>query len=646
VLGGPVSSREGDSDSSSSSNNNGEMQFIPPEKKRELAAAIEKFQPKLEEILNKFPQLRKKAVQRVKELNKEAAKNAIEFLFLPLKTRYEDIPGVVSHLDAVEANAIERSEDIHSENEDEDESLMAVMMKPRNRPVPYERYNINLIVDNNETLSTGAPVIYEENPLYYNLIGRTEHLSQFGAYLTDFSLIKAGSLHRANGGYLVLNARDVLIQPFSWEALKRCLRTGAIKIESLGAEYGFISTVTLQPEPIKLDVKVALVGDRLLYYLLCELDPDFNELFKVAADFNDEMDRSPEACQLFAQMMATLAKEKELKPLDKEAVAAMIEQAARQVGDQEKLSTHMRSCTDLLCESDYWARMDDASVVGSQHVRKAIDQQIYRADRIRALIYEQIRRGIMLVDVKGSHVGQVNGLSVMTLGSLMFGRPSRITATARLGRGKVVDIEREVELGGALHSKGVMILSSFLSSHYALDCPLCVSANLVFEQSYGMIEGDSASMAELCALLSTLADVPVRQDFAITGSVNQFGQAQAIGGVTEKIEGFYDVCVAVGLTGDQAVLVPESNVPHLMLRPDVLEAVDQGKFSVYTYSTVNEAMKLLTGKEAGERGADGSYPPDTINHLVDERLHEFAELTRKFSSEGGSDSEEKINGEA
>jgi len=326
--------------------------------------------------------------------------------------------------------------------------------------------------------------------------------------------------------------------------------------------------------------------------------------------------------------------------MDRVAVSAMIEQAARQVGDQEKLSTHMRSCVDLLCESDYWAEVEKATVIGSEHVKKAIDQQIYRSDRIRELIYEQIRRGILLVDIEGSRVGVVNGLSVMSLGSLSFGRPSRITATARLGRGKVLDIEREVELGGPLHSKGVMILSSLLSSRYALDCPLCLSANVVFEQSYGLVEGDSASMAELCVLLSTLANVPIKQGFAITGSVNQFGEAQAIGGVTEKIEGFYDVCAAADLTGDQGVIIPESNLPHLMLRPDVLRAVDEGKFAVYSYKNVDEAMELLTGLTAGERDANGKYPVGTVNHLVDQRLHDFADMVREFSDTCNDDSED------
>ena len=421
---------------------------------------------------------------------------------------------------------------------------------------------------------------------------------------------------------------------FAWQALKRALRSGEARIESLGAELSLISTTTLRPAPIPLDVKVVLLGDRLLYYLLQEYDEDFNELFKVAADFSDEMDRSEESCQLYARMLATLAKESQLRSMDRDGVAAMIEQAARQAGDQEKLSTHMRGSADLLRESDYWAGVDGAEVIGADHVCKAIDQQIYRANRVQELVQEQIRRGTLMVDVEGECVGQVNGLSVMGLGNLDFGRPSRITATTRLGRGKVVDIEREVELGGSIHSKGVLILSSLLAARYARDCPLSLSASLVFEQSYGMVEGDSASMAEFCALLSSLSGLPIRQGLAITGSVNQHGKAQAIGGAVAKIEGFFDVCSAIGLTGDQGVLIPASNVKNLMLRPDVVEAAAKGQFSIYQYKDTDEAIALLTGVEAGEWDSKtDSYPKDTVNFLVDRRLHEMADLVKSFAEE-------------
>ena len=617
---------------------NKSQEELPPEKIAALKASIEELQPTFDELQQEYLQLKKKSVEVTQQLNKEAARNAIEYLFEPLKKMYKDLPGLLAHLDAVKDNVIERSQDIEAENKSTDEEFNIMNLMNRKKPVLYDLFKINLIVNNNETMAEGAPVVYEDYPLYQNLIGKVEYTSSLGAFTTDFSLIKGGSLHRANGGYLVVHARDVLMQPYAWEALKRSLRLRHIKIESLGETYGLISTSSLRPEPIDLNVKVVLLGDRLLYYMLQEYDPDFDELFKVAADFNDEMDRSPEACQLFARILGSISKEKDLRPMDPQAIAAMIEQAARHAGDQEKLSTHVRTFTDLVGESNYWAEADGADVIGVEHVRKAIDQHIYRHDRIRELIQDEIRRGTILVDVRGSRIGQVNGLSVMSVGKLAFGRPSRITATARLGKGKVVDIEREVELGGATHSKGVLILSSVLSSRYALDCPLCLSATLVFEQSYGMIDGDSASMAELCALLSVLSNTPIKQEWAITGSVNQFGEAQPIGGATEKIEGFFDVCKSVGLTGDQGVLIPASNVKHLMLRPDVIEAVEAGKFKVQAYNNVDEAIALLTGSKAGERGEDGSYPADSVNFLVDQRLREMADTLRKFSADdsGGS----------
>jgi lon-related putative ATP-dependent protease len=601
-----------------------DFQELPDEQKQAIEAAVELLQPKLQAVIQKIPQLKKMAREKIKDLTRDATRLAIEHLIAPCRKKYSEYADVVAYLDAVAADVIEHSDEFLRPRDDAPPMLVA---EPRGPALG--KYLVNLLVDN--TLAQGAPVVYEDYPYYQNLIGRVEHESQMGSLVTDFSLIKAGALHRANGGYLVVQARDVLMQPFAWEALKRALRSGHIQIESLGAALSLISTVSLQPEPIPLDVKVVLLGDRLLYYLLQQYDPDFDELFKVAADFNDEIDCTRENCQLYAQMLATLARSEKTRPLDRTAVAAVIEQAARQVSDKEKLSTHVRSIADLLRESDYWADADESETVLSDHVRKAVQQQIYRSDRIRERVHEEIRRGTLLVDTDGQRVGQVNGLSVISTGNLSFGRPSRITATARLGRGKVVDIEREVELGGAIHSKGVLILSSLLAARYAKDYPLSFSASLVFEQSYGMIDGDSASVAELCALLSALADVPIKQGLAITGSLNQHGEAQAIGGVNEKIEGFFDVCAAVELTGDQGVLIPASNAKHLMLRQDVVNSAASGKFSVYTYERLDDAIGLLTGIEAGKRDADDAYPPGTVNFLVNRRLRELADLQRAFA---------------
>jgi lon-related putative ATP-dependent protease len=608
-----------------------EFEQLTAEKRRDIEEAVETLQPKLQAIIKKLPQLRKQAREKVKELNRETAGYAIEHLISPLKRKYADCADVVTHLDAVEADVIEHADAFRTPS---DEAQMALAMFSH-RP-SLDQYRVNLLVDHGD--AEGAPVVYEDYPYYHNLIGRIDHRTQMGSLVTDFSLIKAGALHRANGGYLALQARDLLLQPFAWEGLKRSLRAGHIQIESLGAALSLFATVSLQPEPIPLDVKVVLLGDRLLYYLLQEYDPDFAELFKVAADFNDEIDRTPDNCQLYARMLATLAAHERARPMDPSAVALMIEQAARHVGDGEKLSTHMRSIADLLRESDYWAGQDAAEVITASHVANAVQQQIYRSDRVRQRIHEEIQRGTLLVDTEGQQVGQVNGLSVIALGSLSFGRPSRITATARLGRGKVVDIERETELGGAIHSKGVLILSSFLAARYAPDRPLSLSASLVFEQSYGLVEGDSASVAELCALLSALGNLPIKQSLAITGSVNQLGQAQAIGGVNEKVEGFFDVCRARGLTGEQGVLIPAANVKHLMLRPDVIEAAEDGEFAVYPYHHVDDALSLLTGVAAGQRDASGKYPAGTANARIDQRLQELIELQRIFLQKAEPDS--------
>lgn len=605
-----------------------DFEKLSEEKKKEIENAVEELQPKLQDVIQRLPQIRKLAREKIRELNREATRFAIEHLISQLKEKYQALPEVVSHLDAVEADVIENADQFRPPPEG-----VPPMLIPESRGPSFDQYVVNLLVDNADR--DGAPVIYEDYPYFHNLIGRIEHESHMGSLITHFSLIKAGALHKANGGYLVVQARDVLMQPFSWEALKRAIRSRNIQIESLGTAMSLISTVTLQPEPIPLNVKVVLLGDRLLYYLLQQYDPDFDELFKVSVDFNDETDCSEENCQLYAKLLASLAESEETRPMDRSAIALTIEQAARYVGDQEKLSTHMGSIADLIRESDHWAATDSAETISADHVRKAIDQQIYRSDRIRQRIHEEIRRGNLLVDTHGEKVGQVNGLSVLSLGKFYFGRPSRITATAGLGRGKVVDIEREVELGGAIHSKGVLILSSFLASRYAKDYPLSLSASLVFEQSYGMVDGDSASVAELCALLSTLAEVPIKQSLAITGSLNQHGQAQPIGGVNEKIEGFFDVCRAIGLTGDQGVLIPVANAKNLMLRQDVIDAVQARRFSVYTYSNIDEAISLLTGTEAGVRQLSGQYPAGTVNYQVDHRLRQLAELQRDFNDKSG-----------
>ncbi len=476
----------------------------------------------------------------------------------------------------------------------------------------------------------GAPVIYEDHPTYANLVGRIEHLQELGALVTDFTLIRSGALHRANGGYLLLDAIKLLQQPFAWEALKRALRTHEIKIESLGQALGLVSTVSLEPEAIPLDTKVVLLGDRLLYHLLATLDPEFGDLFKVMADFEQDMDRRRESDAAYANLVAGLVRKERLRSFGRGAVARVIEQAARLAGDAQKLSLNLRAIVDLLREADYCASRASRAMVAAEDVQAAIDAQRQRAGRLRQRMLEAIRRTTLLIDTSGEKVGQINGLSVVELGDHAFGHPTRITARARVGKGEVVDIEREVELGGPIHSKGVLILAGLLGARYAPRVPLSLSASIVFEQSYGGVEGDSASLAELCALLSAIADVPIKQGLAVTGSVNQHGEIQPIGGVNEKIEGFFDVCRERGLTGEHGVLIPRGNVQHLMLRTDVIAAVVERRFHVHAVSHVDEAIALLTGRAAGARGRDGAFPAGSVNALAEARLAMFAEDARRF----------------
>jgi lon-related putative ATP-dependent protease len=497
----------------------------------------------------------------------------------------------------------------------------------------FNRYRVNVLLAHD--LKEGAPVVHEALPSYNNLLGRIEHQALQGALITDFTMICAGALHRANGGYLLLDALKVLTQPFAWDALKRALASRQVNIESLAQITSLISTVSLEPEPIPLDVKVILIGEPFIYYLLSYYDPEFADLFKVQVDFDTRMDRSPDSQQQYAQLIATLARREDLLAFDREAVARVIDHSARLAEDNEKLATHMRSLTDLLQESDYWARDRQAGVVTASDVQRTIDAQVRRADRLRTRVQEEIQRGTIMIDTRGSKVGQINGLSVWMLGGFSFGQPTRITARVRMGKGRVVDIEREVEMGGPIHSKGVLILSHFLGARYALDYPLSLSASLVFEQSYGGVEGDSASSAELYALLSALAEVPLRQSLAVTGSVNQHGEIQAIGGVNEKIEGFFDICNNQGLSGEQGVLIPASNVKHLMLRHDVVAAVEAGRFAVYPVSSVDDGIELLTGITAGVRDAQGRFPEASINRLVEDRLVQFTTRMLELGRELG-----------
>ena len=621
-----------------------DFQKLPDEERKQFEEDIAEVQARLQEALPQARQWEREARKKVKELDRQVATFAVGGMMDELRDKYAELPDVVDYLNAVQRDVVENVDEFRKSDEAPQAIGVPLPRSATSAPL-LRRYQVNVLVDLSQ--SKGAPVVYESNPTYNNLIGRIEQLAQMGVLLTDFNLIKPGALHRANGGYLILDARQLLLQPYAWEGLKRALRSREVRIESLSQALSLISTVSLVPEPIPLDVKVVLIGDRMLYYSLVQLDPDFGELFKVEADFNEDMERTPESNLLYARLVATMARGEDLRPFDRGAVARVIERSARMAGDASKLSVHLLSIADLLREADYWASVAGNGVVTADDVQRAIDTQIHRADRVRERVHDRIQRGTILIDTSGERVGQVNGLSVVGLAKFAFGQPSRITARVRIGGGKVVDIEREVELGGPIHSKGVLILSSFLGARYAAEHPLSLSASLVFEQSYGGVEGDSASMAELCALLSALARVPIKQSFAMTGSVNQHGEAQPIGGVNEKIEGFFDVCKARGLTGEQGVVIPTSNVQHLMLRRDVVEAVEAGQFHIYPMRTVDEAIELLTGIPAGERDAEGNFPEGSINQLVEARLVELAEKQRAFSApaKGAEEEQEAVEEE-
>jgi lon-related putative ATP-dependent protease len=614
-----------------------EFRQLPEEERKQIEEDSNILQEELRETLHKAPQWQEESRQKFAELNREMAAGVVTHKIDVLRDAYQQQAKVVEYLNDVEEDIIANFRKFLPE-EQRRASLFGIELPGQEDEMHwFNRYRVNVLLAHDD--NGGAPVIYESLPSYNNLIGRIEHTAQQGALLTDFTMIQAGALHRANGGYLLLDALKVLVQPFAWEALKRALESRKVKIESLGQITSLISTVSLEPESIPLDVKVVLLGEPIIYYLLSYYDSEFADLFKVQVDFARDMQRSESSQQQYARLLATLVRKQQLMPFDRHAVARVIDQSARLADDNEKLSTHMRSIQDLMQESDYWARERGEATVNAVDVQQAIDAQIRRADRIRERLEEETLRGTIMIDTAGSKVGEINGLSVMLLGGYSFGRPSRISARVRLGKGNVVDIEREVKMGGPIHSKGVLILSHFLGARYALDYPLSLSASLVFEQSYGGIEGDSASSAELYALLSALAEVPIRQSLAVTGSVNQHGEIQAIGGVNEKIEGFFDLCNSRGLSGQEGVLIPASNVKHLMLRHDVVAAVEEGRFSVYPVKTVDEGIELLTGVSAGTRDADGNFTADSINRRVEDRLIHFSMQLQRFARAGKSEDE-------
>ncbi len=612
-----------------------DYQRLSPQEKQQEEAAERDLQQQVAGTLTRVRAQQKTAQDALDELDRQVTSFAIGHFIDALESRYGEFSEVKDYLEEVRRDIIDNVDIFRPEAEQA--NPLAQMLGGAAQETDLSRYKVNVVVDSCQ--QKGAPIVVESNPTYYNLIGEVEQEAQFGALVTDFTKIRAGAFHKANGGYLIMEARDVLTNPFSWDAVKRVLKDGRIEIEELGAQFRAFNTTTLEPEPIPANSKVVLIGEPWIYYLLFEYDDEFKRLFKVKADFGSDMDRDQKTVDEYALFVANHVRENKLRPFDREGVARIVEYGSRLAEDQKKLATRFSEVGDMVSEASFWAGQAGRELVAAEDVQKAIDEKIYRSNRIEERIREMIDRGVIMVDTEGAVVGQVNGLSVSMLGDYEFGRPSRITARTYVGRGNVIAIDREAELAGPIHNKGVMILAGYLGGRFAQDLPLSLSASLTFEQSYEGVEGDSASSAELYALLSSLAGVPVRQNLAVTGSVNQRGEVQPIGGATAKIEGFFDVCRTKGLTGDQGVLIPAQNVENLNLRQDVVQAVREGQFHIYQVRTVDEGIELLTGVPAGEK-VDGRYPEGTVNGRVAKRLEELARIYQEFSQAAEEEEEQ------
>ncbi len=610
-----------------------EYEALPKEERDKLDESGSFLTERLNDVLRQVRENEKATRDALAQLDRNVGLSAVGHHIDPLKEKYVDFPKVVAYLESVQEDILNNLDDFKPQGP---QPQIAGIRIPRQEP-SFERYEVNLFIDNHET--EGAPVVFEQNPTYTNLFGRIESIWQMGGVATtNFTLIKPGAIHRANGGYLIVDAREVLINPFAWDALKRCIRSGEIKIEDALEQYRFMTFVSLKPEPVPLQAKVIMIGSPWIYYLLYYLEPDYRKFFKVRADFDSRISRTPEIMQDYALFVATHCRNEGLLPFNRSGVAGLLEYASRIVEDQQKLSSQFMEIADLIREASYWAGKEGAAVVTREFVKRAIEEKIYRSNLIEERMQELFEDGTIMVDVEGAVVGQINGLSVITLGDYMFGRPSRLTARVYLGRAGMVNIEREVKLSGPIHDKGVLILTGYLGGKFAYDKPLSFSASLCFEQNYEGVEGDSASSTELYSLLSALSGVPIRQGIAVTGSVNQLGRVQPIGGVNYKIEGFYAVCKAKGLTGDQGVMIPKSNERHLMLSDEVVTAVREGRFHIWSVATIDEGIEILTGMPAGERTEDGSWPENTVNGLVDRRLREMLKQMKKF---GASEKDER-----
>lgn len=609
---------------------------LPEEEKRSLIDDLNAMQVEIEDSAQDLPQWEEKQRKETNSMREKFIKSTIKKPIDDLRAKHKGHKQVLDFLKSVQKYIIENVEEFMPAQDSQcgegSEDALSMLFSKMNKPEEdkFAKFKVNVVVKNEP--GSGAPIIHLDHPTQGNLVGRVERVQQYGALLTDFTLIKSGALHQANGGFLLIDARKLLLQPFSWDSLKRAIASKLIKIEAPSDETSF-TTISLDPQPIPLDVKVIMTGDADLYEVLSERDPDFADFFKVEADFGVIMDRTHENEIEYAKLIGSLSKKKKLRSLNRQAVAKVIEYSSRLAEDSRKLTAHIASIGDLLREADYWARKSHSNQIGKNHIEQAIEAQIYRSDRIKQMMLEQIDEGTILMDVEGERVGQINGLVVYNFSRNSFGKPARITTQVRMGKGDFLDIEREIELSGPIHTKGVLILQSLIANRFAKFSPLSLSASIVFEQSYGGVDGDSASSTEYYCLLSALTGIPIKQSIAVTGSINQFGEIQPIGGVNEKVEGFFDVCKHRGLTGTQGVIIPRTNVKDLMLREDILTAVDEGKFSIYAVDHVDDGIEILTGMKAGKADKNDKYPKGTINHAVQKSLEEYYKRYVHFAKE-------------
>ncbi len=599
------------------------------EEKEEMEKQSTEVQLKAMEIIRRIQNEEKKLKNKFRELEYKTGHFAVNYLIDDLKEKYEDYPMVVQYLGALQEDVLANLGDF--KDDDDEKQLPFPWLKRSGQEAAARKYFVNLVIDNKET--KGAPVVVETNPTYYNLIGRIEYENHLGTMTTDFTMIKGGALHKANGGYLILQAKDVLLNLQSWEVLKRVLTNKEIRIESIGEQYAILPMASLKPKPIPLDVKVILIGNPYLYHLLYRHDEDFRKLFKLKVDFEMEMDRTPENIRHMAGFISAHCQREDLKHFDRSGVARVVEYSSRLAEHQGKLTTCFNDIVEILYEADTWAAIAGHDIVSGRQVEKAIREKISRSDKYEKKLQEMIAEGKILLDLEGEKEGQVNGLAILDLGDYYFGKPSRITVTTFLGRRGIVNIERESKMSGRIHDKGVLILSGYLGQKYARETPLTLTANICFEQSYDGVDGDSASSTELYALLSSLSGVPLKQNIAVTGSVNQKGEIQPVGGITGKIEGFFAACKLKGLTGEQGVMIPQQNVVNLMLEEEVVAAIEGGKFHIYAVSTIDEGLEILTGAPAGAPGEDGRYPEGTINYQVRQKLEAYNELIAKKGKE-------------